>query len=168
MTKNIIEKLQEQVRREAMASAEYTTMASWCEVKGYQYSADFLYEHAKEEREHMLKLMHYINDRGGYALHPDIKDIKQDYTSLKEIFEIILKKEQSISYSIHTIVATCLQEQDYTTFNFMQWYVNEQREEEVLAKRALELFEVIGEQGVGLYMIDKAIGKLHKWVESKI
>jgi len=168
MTNNIIAQLNQQVGKEAMASAEYANMASWCEVKGYKHSAEFLYEHSKEEREHMLKLMRYINDMGGHAVHPTIQDLKKDYNSLKEVFETILKKEQNVTQSINAIVATCLQEHDYTTFTFLQWYVNEQREEEILAKRALELFKVIGEQGVGLYMIDKEIGKLHKWVASKM
>lgn len=153
---------------EAKASAEYINMASWCEIEGYKHAAEFLYEHAKEEREHMLKLMRYINDMGDHAVHPDIQNIEEGYRSLREVFASILEKEENVTQAIHQIASKCLKEEDYTTFTFMQWYVKEQREEELLAKRALELFDVIGEDGLGLYMIDKEIGKLHKWVEGKV
>ncbi len=168
MKDSILELLHEQVTMEASASAEYINMASWCETKGYKNAAEFLYTHAKEEREHMLKIMRYINDMGDHAVHPDIQNIGEEYKSLREVFENVLENEENVTESIHEVVSMCLEEADYATFNFMQWYVKEQREEELLAKRALELFDLIGEDGVGLYMIDKEIGKLDKWVEGKV
>ncbi len=57
----------------------------------------------------------------------------------------------------------CFKIRDFTTFNFLQWFVTEQREEETLARRAVELFEIIGEDGIGLWTIDQEIGNLENF-----
>ena len=154
--------LNQQIAMEAKASAGYLSMASWCEVKGYQHAAKFLYDQADEERGHMLKLIHYMNDVGSHALQPDITGIQQDFHSLREIFELMLTREIKVTQAIHRLVEHCWSEKDFATFNFLQWFVAEQIEEETTARKVLDLFEVIGETGVGLYMIDKEIGALAK------
>jgi ferritin len=72
----------------------------------------------------------------------------------------VLNHELDVTRSINSIVDHCFQSKDFATFNFLQWYVMEQREEETIARRAVELFDLIGEEGVGLWMIDQEIGKL--------
>jgi len=153
--------LNEQIVMEGKSSASYLSMASWCDTKGYSQSADFLYTHSQEEREHMLRLFSYVNNAGGHALQPEIKGIQHTYNSLREVFELILEHEIEVTLSINKIVDHCFKSKDYATFNFLQWFVNEQREEETLARRAVELFDLIGESGVGLWTIDQEIGKLH-------
>ena len=152
--------LNQQIVMEGKSSAAYLSMASWCDMKGYINSARFLYNHAEEERMHMLRLFRYITDSGGHALQPEITGIQNNFNSLREIFDKILDHEIAVTKSIHAIVDHCFTIKDFTTFNFMQWYVTEQQEEETLAKRALELFELIGEEGIGLWTIDQEIGKL--------
>jgi len=152
--------LNQQVAMEAKSSAGYLAMASWCDVKGYKHAATFLYDHAEEERAHMLRLFHYINDVGGHAQQPEITGIRHDFQSLREIFELILVQEVKVSQAIHRLVAHCWDSKDFATYNFLQWFVTEQIEEEKLARRILELFDVIGEEGIGLYTIDKEIGAL--------
>lgn len=155
--------LNNQITMEATSSASYLSMASWCDMKGYSTSADFLYRHSDEERQHMLKLFRYINDAGGHAHHPEIKGVKNKYKSLREIFELTLDHEIEVTKSINNIVDHCFSIKDYTTSNFLQWFVTEQREEETLARRAVELFEFIGEEGIGLWTIDQEIGKLEAY-----
>lgn len=154
--------LNEQIRMEGLSSAAYLSMASWCEMTGYENSAQFLYMHSEEERMHMLKLFHYINDAGGHAIQPEITDIKHHYNSLREVFEEILEHEIAVTNSINKIVNHCGEIKDFTTMNFLNWFVEEQREEETLARRAVELFDIIGEDGVGLWTIDKEILNLGK------
>lgn len=149
-----------QIEMEGTSSAYYLAMASWCDVKGYVNSAQFLYMHAEEERKHMLKLFSYVNDAGGHALHPNVSNLRHNYDSLREVFELILEHEIKVTRSINKLVDHCFGIKDFTTFQFLQWYVTEQREEETLARRALELFNIIGEEGVGLWTIDQEIGKL--------
>lgn len=155
--------LNKQIIMEGKSSAAYLSMASWCETQGYDTSAQFLYKHSEEERMHMLKLFGYINAAGGHAMQPEISGIKHSFKSLREVFTEVLDHELEVTKSINTIVDHCFQIKDFATFNFLQWYVMEQREEETLARRAVELFDLIGEEGVGLWMIDQEIGKLEAY-----
>ena len=162
LTQETEQLLNQQIAMEAKASASYLAMASWCEVKGYKYAAEFLYAQSAEEREHMLKLVHYINDVGGHALHPEITDIQHSFQSLREIFELAFMREIGVTQAIHRLVEHCWNYKDLATFNFLQWFVAEQIEEETTCRDILDLFDVIGEAGVGLHMIDKEIGGLKK------
>jgi ferritin len=152
--------LNHQIAIEGQASAAYLAMASWCDVRGYKQSANFLYAQSNEEREHMLKLVHYVNNLGGHALQPEIIGIQRSFQSLREVFEIAFNREISVTKSIHRLVEHCWNQKDLATYHFLQWYVGEQIEEEITARKILELFDVIGEAGIGLYMIDKEIGAL--------
>ena len=155
--------LNSQIGLEGLSSSYYLAMASWCDKSGYATSANFLYRHSEEERMHMLKLFHYVNDAGGHSKHPDITGIKHDFNSLREVFELILHHEIDVTKAINELVDHCFKIKDFTTFHFLQWYVTEQREEETLARRALELFDLIGEDGMGLWTIDNEIGKLESF-----
>ena len=157
LTQETEDLLNKQIQMEGSSSAAYLSMASWCEMTGYENSAKFLYMHSDEERGHMLKLFHYINEAGGHAIQPEIKEIKHHFTSLREVFEEILQHEIAVTNSINEIVNHCYNIKDFTTMNFLNWFVEEQREEETLARRAVELFDLIGEDGVGLWTIDKEI-----------
>lgn len=157
--------LNNQIMMEGKSSAYYLSMASWCDTKGYINSSNFLYRHSEEERQHMLKLFGYINDAGGHALQPEITGIQHSFNTLREIFEFILAHEIEVTKSINKLMDHCFGIRDFTTFNFLQWYITEQREEETLSRRAVELFDIIGEDGIGLWTIDQEIGKLESFVE---
>lgn len=155
--------LNKQIVMEGKSSAAYLSMASWCDTQGFDVSAEFLYKHSEEERKHMLKLFRYVNAAGGHALQPEIAGIKHAFKTLREVFETVLLHELEVTKSINDIVDKCFQIKDFATFNFLQWYVMEQREEETLARRAVEIFDLIGEEGVGLWMIDQEVGKLEAY-----
>jgi ferritin len=149
--------LNDQIKQEAKASATYLSMASWCDQHGFANSADFFYKQSGEERGHMVKIFKYVNDVGGKAISPEVSDIPQNFNSLRAVFEQTLEQEITNTQSINRIVDHCYKAKDYTTAHFFQWFLQEQVEEEFIARRALELFDVIGEEGVGIYMIDKKI-----------
>lgn len=150
--------LNQQVKKEAHSSAVYLSMASWCDRNGFDGSADFFFQQSNEEREHQLKLYKYILDMGGTAISPEINNIKLEYSTFREVFEDALDQEIAITQSFKNIVARCHKEQDYVTLEFLNWFLKEQREEEYIARRALELFDVIGENGTGFWDVDKNIG----------
>ncbi|MDF9798482.1 ferritin [Catalinimonas alkaloidigena] len=160
LTEEVEGLLNEQIKMEAKSSATYLSMASWCDRHGFDNSADFLYRQAEEEREHMMKIFKYVNDLGGAALSPEISDISTEFDSFRGIFEEALQQEIAVTQSFNRIAAKCQKLHDFTTFNFLAWFLNEQIEEEYIARRCLELFEVIGEEGAGQYMIDKQIAKV--------
>jgi ferritin len=149
--------LNHQIRQEAKASAIYLAMASWCDGNGYIHSADFFYKQSEEERSHMLKIFKYVNDVGGKALSPEVNEIPQEFESLRSVFENFLELEILNTQSINHVLDRCYKIKDFATLKFMQWFVDEQVEEEYIARRILELFELIGTEGMGLYTIDKKV-----------
>lgn len=152
--------LNQQVKKEAHSSSLYLSMASWCDRNGFEGSADFFFKQSNEEREHQLKLYKYILNMGGTAISPEIGHIKIEFSNFREVFEDALEQEIAITQSFKNIAAKCHKEQDFVTLEFLNWFLKEQREEEYIARRALELFEVIGEQGTGYWDIDKNIGSI--------
>src|SRR5690606_24050486 len=122
----------------------------------------FLYEHSDEERMHMMKLFRYINDKGGKSIVPGMSQPPYEFTSLKDVFVQAYKSELEVSEAINQIAAVCLQEADFTTYNFIQWYINEQLEEENLYRGILDKFKLVGDEGNNLYFIDAEIEKLCK------
>ncbi len=155
LSKKIQELLNRQVELEAASSQYYLAMASWAQVKGYNGVSKFLYKHSDEERMHMLKLVHFINERGGHGLVPALKAPTANFKNIQEIFEMILKHEVHVSTEINKLVERCLAEKDYTTHNFLQWYVSEQIEEESLARNILDKLNLIGNDKGGMYLFDR-------------
>src|SRR5690606_7528302 len=152
--------LNQQIKKEAHASATYLAMASWCDRNGFDGSADYFYKQSDEERRHQLKLFKYVSDMGGTAVSPEVSDIKIEYNSFREVFEDALEHEIAVTQSFKHIAARCHKEQDYVTMEFLNWFLKEQREEEYVARRAVELFDVIGEEGTGRWDIDRHVGKI--------
>ncbi|MES2418442.1 MAG: ferritin [Bacteroidota bacterium] len=152
--------LNQQIKKEAHSSAIYLSMASWCGRNGYDFSSEYFFDQAEEERAHQLKFYKYVLDMGGTAISPEVSQIKIEYNSFREVFEEALDQEISITQSIKNIAARCHKEQDYVTLEFLNWFFKEQREEEYKARRALELFDVIGEEGTGRWQIDKNVGQI--------
>jgi ferritin len=152
--------LNQQVKKEAHSSSIYLSMASWCDRNGFDNSADYFFKQAEEERAHQLKFFKYILDMGGHATSPEVMNIKGEFNSFREVFEEALEQEINVTQSIKNIAARCHKEQDYVTVEFLNWFFKEQREEEYKARRALELFDVIGEEGTGRWEIDKHVNKI--------
>ncbi len=152
------EALNEQIRIEAESSQVYLAMASWAEIQpGINNITAFFYRQSDEEREHMLKLIHFVNDRGGFAVVPPLEQPVLTFPSLQHAFKQLLEHEIFVSESINKMVDIALQEKDYATHNFLQWYVAEQIEEEALARTLNDKLEMIGNEKSGLYLFDKDI-----------
>lgn len=152
--------INQQIRMEAHSASVYLSMASWCNRNGYDFSSDYFFKQSEEERHHQLKFFKYVLDMGGNAVSPEVTGIKQEYNSFREVFEEALDQEIAVTQAIKNIYARCLKEQDFLTMEFLNWFLKEQREEEYKARRALELFEVIGEEGTGQWQIDKHVGQI--------
>jgi len=147
--------LNDQIKIEAESSQFYLAMASWAETHGLNGTAQFLYQHSDEERMHMLKLVKFVNERGGHAVVPALAQPPKDFESINKIFQNLLDHETKVTAEINKVVDICLQEKDYTTHNFMQWYVSEQIEEEALAREIMDKLNLIGADKGGLYLFDR-------------
>lgn len=158
LSKRMQDGLNEQVKIEAQSSQVYLAMASWAEIQpGIDNITAFFYRHSDEERMHMMKLIHFINDRGGFAVIPTLEQPTLTFPSIKHAFNELLNHEIHVSESINNLVDLSLQEKDYATHNFLQWYVAEQIEEEGLARTLNDKLEMIGDEKSGLYLFDADI-----------
>ena len=158
LSKSIQAALNNQVKLEALSSHGYLAMASWSDIQpGLNNVAEYFFIQSDEERQHMLKLMRFINERGGFAMVPTLEQPVVTFKSLKNLFEEFLRHEIEVSNSINELVDLSLKEKDYATHNFLQWYVNEQIEEEKSARVLNEKLEMIGEDKSGLYLFDRDI-----------
>jgi len=160
LSKPLTKALNDQIAREAYAESYYMAMASWLEISGFPGGAKFMFGHAAQEREHMMKLFHYVSSAGGHALVPERKAPPESYQSLTSVIEKTYEHEVGITKHINELVEACLQEKDYSTFNFLQWYVAEQHEEERLFMQILDRAKIIGTDGRGEYWIDKELASI--------
>lgn len=152
--------LNHQVTVEAESSQIYLAMASWAENLGFEGVSQFMYAHSDEEREHMLKLIKFINERGGHAKVSQLSAPPTEFGSFKDMFQSLFDHEVMVSKSINDLVDISLQEKDYATHNFLQWYVSEQIEEEALARNILDKIDLIGDDKSGFYLFDNDIKQL--------
>jgi ferritin len=155
LNKKIESILNTQVENEGYSSNLYLAMASWAEVSGYAGIAKWLYKQSDEERMHMLRLIGYINERGGHAFIPGLNEPPVNQKSVTSMFEDVLRHEQFITQSINEIVKACFEEKDYTTHNWIQWFVNEQIEEESQVQAILDKLSMLGESN--MYIFDRDI-----------
>ncbi len=152
--------LNNQIILEANASSSYLAMASWCKITGYMGAASFFYLQSNEERTHMLKFIHYLNNIGGSATIPATKSPANTFKSLESIIKIALNNEQIVTKAIYNIVEIAQKEKDYSTHTFLDWFVNEQVEEEKKFETILQKFELIGRDKLAINEIDKILGGL--------
>lgn len=157
LSKEILEKLNNQIDVEFYSSNLYLQMASWCEANNYTGAAKFLMEHADEEMGHMRRIFNYINDTGAQAIVPALEQPPTSYDSLYHVFKEIYQHECYITSTINELVAATTRENDYSTLNFLQWYVSEQHEEEHLFMGIVSRMEMIEGSKTGLLMIDKEL-----------
>jgi ferritin len=144
-----------QIEREGYSSNLYLSMASWAETNGYSGVASWLYTQSDEERLHMLKFIKYVNERGGKAVMPALNKPPADFKGVEDVFREVLKHEEFITESINEIVAITLEEKDFNTNNFLQWFVFEQVEEEASVRTILDKVRLVGTNS--MYQFDRDI-----------
>lgn len=157
LKEEIVEILNKQVKMEAQSSAAYLAMAAWCDANGYDNSASYFFRQSDEERKHQLKIFHYLTDMESTAISPATGENQHEFENLRAVFEQALEKEIAVTDAIHDIVRACRKHGDIATEEFMRWFVQEQIEEEYVARRAVELFDTLGEDKLALGMFEERI-----------
>jgi ferritin len=155
--------LNAQMTKEAHAAQIYLGYASWADDQGYEGIANFLFRHAHEERNHMMKFLEYILERGAKVKIEAIPAPDEDPVSVYNCFEKVFAQEVSNTEAVYKIVKMSLQEEDWATWNFMQWFVKEQVEEETLALKLLDKVKIAGGERAkddALYSLDRDLGEM--------
>ena len=154
--------LNAQITKEASAAQIYLSYAAWADGEGMAGIANFLFRHAHEERNHMMKILEYILKRGAKVIITDIPAPPESPVSVNNCFEKIFAHEVDNTMAIYKIVKLSFDEEDWATWNFMQWFVKEQTEEETLVMDLLNKMKIAGGDKISndaLYTLDRDIEK---------
>ncbi|MEO5947873.1 MAG: ferritin [Chitinophagaceae bacterium] len=149
--------LNTQMTKEASASQIYLSYAVWASNEGFAGIANFLFRHANEERNHMMKILEYILERGAKVKIEAIPAPPKELTSVQDCFEQIFEQEVDNTKGIYKLVKMSFDEEDWATWHFLQWFVKEQTEEETLALNLLDKIKIAGgvkASGEALYALD--------------
>ena len=162
ITQDIVKLLNEQIAKEMFAANLYLSMSSWCYENSFDGAGLFLFQHADEESGHAKRLITYLNETDSKVIIIEVAAPESNFNGLLDVFEKTYAHEQKITQSINNLVDCTLQSKDYPTFNFLQWYVSEQHEEEALFRGIVDKIKLIGSSGDGLYLADRFIKDLTK------
>lgn len=158
LSEKMLERLNEHLNVELHAGYKYLSMAAYCHSINMNGAARWLRMQGTEELQHAMKFYDYINDKGGKVSLLQIDEPKQDFESLVSVFELSLKSEQDVTAAINALVELSFEERDFATQSFLQWFVTEQIEEEATVSEILESIKMIGDDGPGLFLIDRELG----------
>lgn len=155
--------LNTQMTKEAEAAQIYLSFAAWASDEGYAGIANFLFRHANEERSHMMKIVTYILERGAKVKIEAIPAPGKTPTSILNCFEQVFEQEVANTKAIFKIVKKSFEEEDWATWQYLQWFVQEQTEEETLSLNLLDKIKIAGGANAtsdALYLLDKDLQKM--------
>jgi ferritin len=163
LSKKLLTKLNEQITHEFYSAHYYLAMAAFFKKENLDGFANFFIVQAEEERFHAMKFFEFINDQGEVAVITGFKDPKRNFESVEEIFSLALDHEKFVSSLINDLMNLAQEEKHYPSIGFLQWFINEQVEEEASMDRLLSLVKRVGEHGHGLLMLDRELaGRTYK------
>jgi ferritin len=157
LSKKMQDALNEQIKEELYSSYLYLSMAAYCESINLPGFAHWMQVQSGEELEHAMKFFGHINDRGGRVILQALDQPAPEFGGPTDLFEKTLAHEQHITGRIHKLYALAVEENDYASLSMLQWFVDEQVEEEKSASEILEVLKMIGDKGQGLIMLDRQL-----------
>lgn len=161
LTPDMISRLNDQLNLEFYSANLYLQMSAWCADKGYEGAAAFLKSHSREEMDHMQRLFDYLSDTGALPVLGSIDAPPVTFESLSDVFTRTYQHEQLITGKINELAHAAMTTQDYSTFNFLQWYVAEQHEEEKTFKNVLDKLGMLENSSNGAFLLDKDLGRMN-------
>jgi ferritin len=148
----------DQINKELYSAYLYLGMSAWCESANLSGAAHWMKAQALEEQGHALKLYDFVIDRNASVALEAIAKPPQEYTSLLDLFEQVLEHERKVTALINELYKAALAESDYPAQVILQWFINEQVEEEKNATMVVETLKMVGTQGASLFMVDRQLG----------
>jgi ferritin len=148
----------DQINKELYSAYLYLGMSAWCESANLPGAAHWMKTQAREEQGHALKLYEFVVDRNGSVTLEAIAKPPQEYASLLDLFEQVLEHERRVTALINELYKAALTESDYPAQVILQWFINEQVEEEKNATMVVETLKMVGTQGASLFMADRQLG----------
>ena len=159
LSKKVQDAINEQINKELYSAYLYLSMAAWAEAHNLPGFAHWMKTQFKEETAHALKFFDFVVDRGGVVTLLAIEQPAVEFKSATELFEKTLGHEKYVTSLIHNLYALAVKENDYPFQVLLQWYINEQVEEEKHATYIVDTLKAIGEKGQALVMMDHELAK---------
>lgn len=154
----MIKALNEQLNAEIYSAYVYVAMAAYLENNSLNGFAHWMKMQAQEELAHSAKFYAYINDINGRVVLDAIAKPEAEYGSALGVFETTLKHEKDVTSRIHKLVQLARSEADFATEYFLQWFVNEQVEEEANVNKIIDDLKLVGDKAQGVFMLDRQLG----------
>jgi len=152
------EAINKQINAEMYSAYLYLAMAAYFEANDQPGFASWMKVQYQEELTHSLKFFNYVHERGGKVVLTAIEAPQQTWDSPLHAFEETLKHEEYVTSLINDLVDTAIEVRDHTTNSFLQWYLDEQVEEEATASNILAQLKMLRESKDSLYLLDKELG----------
>ncbi len=147
----VVDVMNAQIKSEFGASAQYIAIAIYFDEEGLPDLAQFFYTQSEEERMHAMKFVHFLLETGAKPLIPGLPNMVNEFESPYAAVEFALKQEQKVTQQIHNIVRIAKEEDDFASVNFLQWFVDEQVEEE---DSMTTLLQTIKHAGSSLLLVE--------------
>lgn len=155
INKNVEKILNEQINAEFWSAYFYLSMSNYFNANGMPGFANWMKVQFEEETFHAMKMMDFVNERGGRVILQPIAEVPSEWDGVLNIYEETLKHEETVTSLINGCVNVAMEEKDHATVNFMKWFVDEQVEEEATVSEIIDQLKMFNCQGQGLYMLDK-------------
>lgn len=159
LTKRMEEELNKQINAEYWSAYFYLSMSAYLDKEGLSGAANWMRIQYQEEISHALKFFDYIIERGGRVNLMPIEEVPQSWDGIINVFKETLKHEQKVTALINNLMDVAIEEKDHAAKSFLQWYVDEQVEEESTVQTLLDQLNLVEGKGNGLFMIDKDLGQ---------
>ena len=157
ISKKLQDAINKQTNKELYSEYLYLSMAAYLESIGLEGFANFFKVQVQEEHFHAMKFFDYVNERGGRVILEAIARPQIEFKSPVEIFEIAYKHEQYVTKLINELMEVAIKENDHAAKSFLNWYIDEQVEEEASMDKILNQLKMIGGKGQGMLMLDKEL-----------
>ena len=159
LNKNIEKAINKQINAELWSGYLYLSMSSYFESISLKGFANWMWIQAREETTHAMRLYNYVTERGGRVILTAIDKVPTQWNSPLSVFEETYKHEQKVTDMINDLVNLAIKEKDHATANMLQWFVDEQVEEEASADEIVQKLKLIGKNNNGLFMLDRELGQ---------
>jgi ferritin len=159
MSKTMQDALNEQMKQEFYSSYLYLSMSAYCDRANLPGLARWMRGQAQEETKHAMKIFDHVLDRGGKVELRELGRPPADFASPREVFDQAHQHEQQVTASINKVYGLAVDERDFASTVFLDWFVQEQVEEEKTSGLLAEQFRMVGEDRPGLLMLDRELGQ---------
>lgn len=159
LSEKLLNALNDQVNYEFESAHYYLALAAYCADQDLDGFAHFFVIQAEEERFHAMKFYNYINEMDGRVTLTSMNEPKNDFASVIDVFEYALNHEKSVTKRIYNLMDLATEEREHATISVLQWFIDEQVEEEASMKTIIKKLKRLGDNSHGIFMLDQELGQ---------